>query len=126
MSVRSITTTRLVVSVDVEDWPQSTWDHTLEIMPRAAENTERVLDILAMHGQAATMFVLGKFAERFPATIKRMAREGHEVASHGYGHIRCFGSRQRSSGTTFSEVSIFWRTSSGGRSTAIERRIFRS
>jgi polysaccharide deacetylase family protein (PEP-CTERM system associated) len=90
MPVRPVSTTRFVVSVDVEDWPQSTWDHTLDIMPRAADNTERVLDILAMHGQAATMFVLGKFAERFPATVKRMGREGHEVASHGYGHIEIF------------------------------------
>ena len=81
---------RLVVSVDVEDWPQSTWDHALEITSRAARNTERVLDILAEHGRSATMFVLGKFAARFPDTVRRMAREGHEVASHGYGHVEIF------------------------------------
>jgi polysaccharide deacetylase family protein (PEP-CTERM system associated) len=80
----------LVVSVDVEDWPQSTWDHALEITPRAARNTERVLEILAEHGQTATMFVLGKFAERFPETVRRMAREGHEIASHGYGHVEIY------------------------------------
>jgi polysaccharide deacetylase family protein (PEP-CTERM system associated) len=74
----------------VEDWPQSTWDHALEITPRAARNTERVLDILAEHGRSATMFVLGKFAERFPETVRRMAREGHEVASHSYGHVEIF------------------------------------
>lgn len=90
MSDRPVTTTQLVVSVDVEDWPQSTWDHGLDITPRAADNTERVLDILAMYGRSATMFVLGKFAERFPETVRRMAREGHEVASHGYGHVEVF------------------------------------
>jgi len=76
--------------VDVEDWPQSTWDRALEITPRAARNTERVLGILAEHRQRATMFVLGKFAERFPETVRRIAREGHEVASHGYGHVEIF------------------------------------
>jgi polysaccharide deacetylase family protein (PEP-CTERM system associated) len=86
----AVSTAGLVVSVDVEDWPQSTWDHALEISPRAARNTERVLDILALHRRRATMFVLGKFAERFPEVVRRIAREGHEVASHGYGHIEVF------------------------------------
>jgi polysaccharide deacetylase family protein (PEP-CTERM system associated) len=90
MAVPLIAAPRLVVSVDVEDWPQSTWDRALEITPRAARNTERVLDILAEHGRSATMFVLGKFARRFPETVRRMAREGHEVASHGYGHVEIF------------------------------------
>lgn len=81
---------RLVISMDIEDWPQSTWDHTLDITQRAASNTERVLDILHQHKRTITMFVLGKFAERFPALVGRMAAEGHEVASHGYGHIEVF------------------------------------
>jgi polysaccharide deacetylase family protein (PEP-CTERM system associated) len=80
----------LVISVDIEDWPQSTWDHSLDITVRAAHNTELVLDILAQHGKTVTMFVLGKFAEQFPKIVKRIAREGHEVASHGYGHIEIF------------------------------------
>jgi polysaccharide deacetylase family protein (PEP-CTERM system associated) len=81
---------RLVISIDVEDWPQSTWDHSLDITERAAQNTERVLDILARHGKTVTMFVLGKFAERFPDIVKRISAEGHEVASHGFGHIEIF------------------------------------
>jgi polysaccharide deacetylase family protein (PEP-CTERM system associated) len=85
-----MTSGQLVVSVDVEDWPQSTWDHELEITPRAARNAERVLDTLAAQGRKATMFVLGKLAERFPETVQRMAREGHEVAAHGYSHVEIF------------------------------------
>src|SRR5579863_9246040 len=80
----------LVVSIDVEDWPQSTWDRTLPVTDRAANNTERVLDLLAAHDRKVTFFVLGKFAETFPAVVVRMAREGHEVASHGHGHIEVF------------------------------------
>lgn len=81
---------KLVISVDVEDWAQSTWDHSLEISARAQRNTELVLDILGNHGKTVTMFVLGKFAEQFPSTVRRIAEEGHEVGSHGYGHIEVF------------------------------------
>jgi polysaccharide deacetylase family protein (PEP-CTERM system associated) len=80
----------LIVSIDVEDWPQSTWDHSLEITERAAANTERVLEILAARKTRATLFVLGKLAERFPELVRRMAAAGHEIASHGYGHVETF------------------------------------
>ena len=80
----------LVMSVDVEDWLQSTWDHSLGLTERASRNAEKLLDILAKHGKTVTMFVLGKFAGRFPNIVKRISAEGHEVASHGYGHIEIF------------------------------------
>jgi len=80
----------LLLSMDVEDWPQSTWDRSLAITRRAADNTMRVLDILATHRTRITMFVLGKFAERFPAVVKRIRDDGHEIASHGFGHVEVF------------------------------------
>lgn len=76
-----------VISIDVEDWPQSTWDHNLPITDRAAENTRRLLHLLRETQVRATMFVLGKFAERFPQVIKEIEADGHEVACHGYGHL---------------------------------------
>lgn len=33
-------------------------------------------------------FTLGWVAERHPALIKRIVSEGHELASHGYKHVR--------------------------------------
>jgi polysaccharide deacetylase family protein (PEP-CTERM system associated) len=84
----------LLLSMDVEDWPQSTWDRSLAITHRAADNTMRVLDILATHKTRITMFVLGKFAERFPGVVARMYKEGHEVASHGFGHVEVFRQTQ--------------------------------
>ncbi|MGH8800190.1 MAG: XrtA system polysaccharide deacetylase, partial [Casimicrobiaceae bacterium] len=36
----------------------------------------------------ATFFTLGWIAERYPALVRRMAEEGHELASHGYEHQR--------------------------------------
>lgn len=76
-----------VISIDVEDWPQSTWDPNLPITDRAVDNTRRVLRILREVNVRATMFVLGKLAERFPHVVKEIQAEGHEVACHGYGHV---------------------------------------
>ncbi|MDP3919643.1 MAG: DUF3473 domain-containing protein [Candidatus Omnitrophota bacterium] len=83
-----------VISVDVEDWPQSSWDHSLPITERAASNTRRVLALLSEAGVHATMFVLGKFAEKFPAVVREIHAQGHEVASHGYGHVEIFRQSQ--------------------------------
>lgn len=80
----------LICTVDVEDWAQSTLDTELPISDRAGPNMEHVLDVLAEENAKATCFVLGKFAEKFPACVKRIAAEGHEVASHGYGHVDVF------------------------------------
>lgn len=47
--------------------------------------------ILALLSQAqvkATFFTLGWLAERYPSMVKRIVEEGHELASHGYGHLR--------------------------------------
>ena len=79
-----------VISVDVEDWPQSTWDHTLPVTERAARNTNHLLDLLDKHDVRATMFVLGLVAEKFPEIVKRIYREGHEVGCHTYGHLEVF------------------------------------
>ena len=76
-----------VISIDVEDWPQSTWDRNLPISERAAQNTRHLLHILREADVRATMFVLGKFAERFPSLVKEIHTDGHEVACHGHGHL---------------------------------------
>lgn len=79
-----------IISIDVEDWPQSSWDRDLPITERAADNTRRLLDLLARAEVRATMFVLGKMAERFPSLPREIDAAGHEVASHGYGHVEIF------------------------------------
>jgi polysaccharide deacetylase family protein (PEP-CTERM system associated) len=81
------------MSIDVEDWFQvenlkpvvarGTWD-TRE--SRVVRNTTRILDLLEEHRARATFFVLGWVAERQPELIRRIAADGHEIASHGYGH----------------------------------------
>ncbi len=46
----------------------------------------RILDILDRHGVAATFFVPGYTAERYPGTVRDIAGAGHEIAHHGYLH----------------------------------------
>jgi polysaccharide deacetylase family protein (PEP-CTERM system associated) len=84
-----------LLSIDVEDYfhvsafeaisPPASWE-TCEF--RVDRNTEKVLVILAETGVKATFFVLGWVARRFPGLVRQIAAEGHEVASHGYGHRR--------------------------------------
>ena len=49
-------------------------------------STDEVLDTLAAEGVRATFFVLGRQVDRYPATVRRMVAEGHQVANHGYDH----------------------------------------
>jgi polysaccharide deacetylase family protein (PEP-CTERM system associated) len=79
-----------VITIDVEDWPQSSWDRSLPITKRAADNIRRLLELLARVEVRATMFVLGKFAERFPDVVREIDAAGHEIGSHGYGHVEIF------------------------------------
>ena len=71
-----------VISIDVEDWPQSSWNRDLPITQRAADNTRRLLELLDRAGVRATMFVLGKLADRFPELVREIDAAGHEVAIH--------------------------------------------
>jgi polysaccharide deacetylase family protein (PEP-CTERM system associated) len=83
------------LTIDVEDYfqvsafaphiPRSEWP-TREC--RVERNVDRILAMLDQHGTQATFFTLGWVAERYPALVRRIVAEGHELASHGYGHER--------------------------------------
>ncbi len=83
------------LTIDVEDYFQvsafapfierSEWD-TREC--RVERNVDRILALLDGCGTHATFFTLGWIAERYPKLVRRIVDEGHELASHGYGHER--------------------------------------
>jgi polysaccharide deacetylase family protein (PEP-CTERM system associated) len=79
-----------ILTVDVEDWQQSTLDTNLPISGRVLRNTNRLLDLLAEFNVRATLFIQTQVAEVFPELIRRIAREGHEIGSHGHHHIPLF------------------------------------
>lgn len=81
------------MSVDVEDYFHVSAfsnvvrpDQWTGFESRVCANTDRLLEIFAARGVTATFFVLGWVAERFPALVRRIQSEGHELASHSYDH----------------------------------------
>jgi len=86
---------RNAMTIDVEDYfqvsafaPYITRDSWPERECRVEANVDRILAILDEGGVKATFFTLGWIAERYPALVKRIVAGGHELASHGYGHLR--------------------------------------
>ena len=93
------------LTIDVEDYFQV---HALSkvIRPedwdsyecRVERNTHYILDLLdayrliqnstskIQNSPAATFFILGWIAERYPKLVKEIHHRGHEIASHGYAH----------------------------------------
>jgi polysaccharide deacetylase family protein (PEP-CTERM system associated) len=84
-----------MASFDIEDWFHAEnvrlslgspdWD---SLEGRVERNTHALLDTLAQVDARATFFVLGWVARRYPALVRRIAEDGHEVASHTDLHKR--------------------------------------
>jgi len=51
-----------------------------------AEVAAEILDTLKARGVHTTIFLTGAFIQRFPALVKRMAAEGHELGNHTMNH----------------------------------------
>jgi polysaccharide deacetylase family protein (PEP-CTERM system associated) len=80
------------LSVDVEEYYHATVFQeavngvTAGLERRVESSTERVLGLLAAQRVKATFFVLGEVGSDHPGLVRTIAREGHEVACHGYDH----------------------------------------
>lgn len=86
---------RNAMTIDVEDYFQvsafaphisrESWDS----MPcRIERNIERILALLDERNVKATFFTLGWIAKRYPHIVRNIIDNGHELASHGYSHLR--------------------------------------
>lgn len=83
------------MTVDVEDYFQvsafertvkkSEWD---KIPCRVERNVDQILALFDRESVKATFFTLGWVAERYPQMIRRIVEQGHELASHGWEHVR--------------------------------------
>ena len=83
------------MTVDVEDYFQvQAFAHCIDrgawdtFPSRVERNTDRILDQFDGAGVKATFFTLGWVAQRFPALVRRIVAEGHELGSHGWDHTR--------------------------------------
>ena len=89
------TTITNALTIDVEDYfqvsafaphiPRPHWNHC---ECRVENNIAIILKMLAQRDIKATFFTLGWIAERYPRLIREIVAQGHELASHGYGHER--------------------------------------
>jgi polysaccharide deacetylase family protein (PEP-CTERM system associated) len=83
------------LTVDVEDYFQvsalaplidrGSWDAR---ECRIERNVDRLLALFAERDARATFFTLGWIAERYPHLVREIVAAGHELASHGYSHLR--------------------------------------
>lgn len=83
------------MTVDVEDYFQvSAFEKYIDrvnwpsFSSRVERNMDRILEIFSHRGVKATFFTLGLIAQQFPGMTRRIVSEGHELASHGWDHIR--------------------------------------
>jgi len=98
------------LTIDVEDYfqvsafaphiPRSDWP-TREC--RVERNVDLFLAMLDQHETKATFFTLGWIAERYPELIRRIVAEGHELASHGYGHERA---SEQTAAAFFADINL--------------------
>jgi polysaccharide deacetylase family protein (PEP-CTERM system associated) len=85
------------MTVDVEEWyhildtPSAPaldqWEHA---ECRIDRNLPRLLEVFAQEGAQATFFWLGWLAQRHKDLVRQCVEAGHEVASHGYGHVLAY------------------------------------
>jgi polysaccharide deacetylase family protein (PEP-CTERM system associated) len=84
---------RNAMTIDVEDWfhadalaahlPRGRWPG---LPARVERNVDLVLSMLDGQQVKATFFTLGTIARRYPAMVRAIVANGHELASHGYAH----------------------------------------
>ncbi len=61
------------VAITFDDGPSPQW-------------TPKILDILKTANVKAAFFLVGANAERYPALVRRIVEEGHEIGNHTYYH----------------------------------------
>ena len=67
---------------DIEEWSR--------LPLRAERGIDRLLELLDETNVKGTFFCLGWMAERMPHVVRRCQEAGHEIGSHGYGHVLAY------------------------------------
>ena len=54
--------------------------------PWGADNTQKILDVLADYGVKCTFFVVGNWADQYPEQAKAIVESGNELMNHSNAH----------------------------------------
>ncbi|MFC7047037.1 polysaccharide deacetylase family protein [Halobacteriaceae archaeon GCM10025711] len=83
---------RNALGFDLEHWHSATLldDAVDDPVDRVEDSVAIVLDLLRRYDVHATFFVVGELADEYPDLVRRIAAEGHELASHGHTHTPLF------------------------------------
>jgi polysaccharide deacetylase family protein (PEP-CTERM system associated) len=121
------------LTIDVEDYFQVSafaphiargdWDRR---ECRVERNVETILAMLALREVKATFFTLGWIAERYPQLVRSIVAEGHELASHGYGHERVTDLTPEAFDADIRRAKRSWKGFRATPSSGTELRAFRS
>jgi polysaccharide deacetylase family protein (PEP-CTERM system associated) len=83
------------LTIDVEDYfqvsafaPYIDRGEWVTRVCRVERNVDRILQLLDNRATKATFFTLGWIGERYPKLVRDIVDNGHELASHGYAHLR--------------------------------------
>ncbi len=99
----------ILLSFDIEEFDMP-FEYNREIsftdqISISEQGTNYILDILDKHQIKATFFSTVVFAQNAPQVIKRIIKNGHELASHGYYHSKFESAHLASSKIALEELS---------------------
>lgn len=77
--------------------------------------TPKLLAILKAAKVKATFFVIGHMAQTCPDLVKRIAREGHEVANHTFSHVTLTNLSERDVATEYKANNLILTRLTGKR-----------
>ncbi len=79
--------TRKFLARDVRRGPASRKQIALTFDGGGENNAaDEILDLLKSRNVTCTFFLAGEFIRRYPNTVRRIVREGHEVGNHTWNH----------------------------------------
>lgn len=79
------------ITIDLEEWFMANYDGVdfkkyINLGSRIDYQIDTLLRLFERNHVHATFFVVGEFARKYPAMIKEIYRQGHEIASHSFSH----------------------------------------
>lgn len=84
---------KIVFSIDLEEWwGVESFKEYFNVNPipsddRIEKQIDLLLNYLSSKNIYCHFFVLGRLAEKYPDTIRKISQSGHEIGTHGYNHI---------------------------------------